>query len=270
MHKIYWFSGTGNTLYLAREFAKFFPDAQLCSIASLNRADDVLLGAEMTGIFFPAYCMGIPHIMEQFLERIVPCQDSSSSYLYAVCTSGGYPGGALPMIEDTLAEKGINLNASFHIRMPSNYIPLSGPPSEKQQTQLFAKADRALRVAAIAVKKRRKTRPLRVFPIDTFMKFVSKRAVATLENSDQAFWCGDSCTGCGICSRICPASNISLDEKERPVWHHHCEQCMACIQWCPKSAIQYKQITLKRQRYHHPLVSASELFRVPDSDTAAL
>ena len=42
MHKIYWFSGTGNTLYVAREFAKSFPDAQLLSIASLDRAEDVV------------------------------------------------------------------------------------------------------------------------------------------------------------------------------------------------------------------------------------
>ena len=196
MHKIYWFSGTGNTLYVAREFAKSFPDAQLLSIASLDRAEDVVLGSEMTGIFFPAYCMGIPHIMEQFLARVVPQENGNGGkYIYAVCTSGINPGGALPMIEDTLAEKKINLNACFHIRLPSNYIPLSNPPDEKQQAALFAKADRAIRIAVVAVKKRRKTRPLRVFPIDTFMKFVSKRAVATLEASDKFFWAADTCDG---------------------------------------------------------------------------
>ena len=100
MHKIYWFSGTGNTLYVAREFAKSFPDAQLLSIASLDRAEDVVLGSEMTGIFFPAYCMGIPHIMEQFLARVVPQENGNGGkYIYAVCTSGINPGGALPMIE---------------------------------------------------------------------------------------------------------------------------------------------------------------------------
>ena len=207
---------------------------RLLSIASLDRAEDVVLGSEMTGIFFPAYCMGIPHIMEQFLARVVPQENGNGGkYIYAVCTSGINPGGALPMIEDTLAEKKINLNACFHIRMPSNYIPLSNPPDEKQQAALFAKADRAIRIAVVAVKKRRKTRPLRVFPIDTFMKFVSKRAVATLEASDKFFWAADTCDGCGLCSRICPASNVSLDREERPVWHHHCEQCMACLQWCP-------------------------------------
>lgn len=37
---------------------------------------------------------------------------------------------------------------------------------------------------------------------------------------------------------------------------------MACLQWCPKQAIQYKQLTLNRTRYHNPFVTASELYRV--------
>ena len=125
MHKIYWFSGTGNTLYAAREFAKSFPDAELHSIASLDRSEDIVFDADVTGIFFPVYCMGIPHIMEQFLARVLPRKDepaaniSMPSALRRIsgrCASGGrrYAG-----------EKNINLNACFHIRMPSNYIPLS-------------------------------------------------------------------------------------------------------------------------------------------------
>ena len=55
MHKIYWFSGTGNTYWLAREFAKSFPGAELISIASLDRSEDVVFDADFTGIFFPVY-----------------------------------------------------------------------------------------------------------------------------------------------------------------------------------------------------------------------
>ena len=51
MHKIYWFSGTGNTYWLAREFARHFPGAELISIASLDRSEDVVFDADFTGIF---------------------------------------------------------------------------------------------------------------------------------------------------------------------------------------------------------------------------
>ena len=264
MHKIYWFSGTGNTYYLAREFAEMFPGAKLISLASLDRSEDVVFDAETTGIFFPVYCFGIPGILARFLDRIQPMEDQGNHFVYAICTSGGYPGAALPLVEDTLQSKNINLGSCFHIRMVSSYIPLSEPPDEKRIAATFAKAERALRIAAIAVKKRKRTRPLRVFPFDTFLKFVARRAVATLETSDSAFHVDSAqCSGCGICSKICPASNISLNGNDHPVWHHHCEQCMACLQWCPQKAILYKDLPAARKHYHHPEVTAAELFRQP-------
>ncbi len=267
MHKIYWFSGTGNTYWLAREFAKSFPGAELISIASLDRSEDVVFDADLTGIFFPVYCFGIPDILSRFLARVQPIQNQGDRFIYAVCSSGGFPGAALPLVEDTLQSKNIDLNSCFHIRMISNYIPLSEPPDRKRMDAIFAQAERALRVAAIAVKKRKRTRPLRVFPIDTFLKFVARRAVTTLEGSDSAFHLAtDKCTGCGTCSKVCPASNISMDDNERPVWHHHCEQCMACLQWCPAQAILYKDLSPDRRHYHHPDVTVRELLRHPEDE----
>lgn len=40
---------------------------------------------------------------------------------------------------------------------------------------------------------------------------------------------------------------------------HKCEQCMACIQYCPNKALNYKNVTQKRKRYHHPEITAKEL-----------
>lgn len=264
MHRIYYFSGTGNSYYLAKQFAKNFQDTELVSIAHLDRGEDVVLDSDLTGIFFPAYCGGVPSIVHKFLKRIVlPEGGQKEKFLYAVCTSSGIPGAALPVVEDILAERSINVKACFHIRMPSNYYPLSGALPEKQQKQIFLRANRALRIASIMVKKRKKTHPLRVFPIDTFVKFIAGRAIATLAASDRAFKVNEKCTGCELCARICPASNITLDEKGHPSWNNHCEQCMACLQWCPENAIGYGNIASDRKKYHHPEVTAEELAKPP-------
>lgn len=265
MHRIYYFSGTGNSYYLAKQFAKSFQDAELISIAHLDRGEDVIPDADFTGIFFPAYCGGVPSIVHKFLQRIVmPEGGQKGRFIYAVCSSSGVPGAALAVVEDLLAERSIDVRACFHIRMPSNYYPLAGAMPEKQTQQIFQRADRALRIAAIMVKKRKKTHPLRVFPIDTFVKFIAGRAVATLAKSDKSFRVDtDQCNNCELCARICPASNISLDEAGHPVWHHHCEQCMACLQWCPRGAILYGKVDPARKKYHHPLVKAEELAKPP-------
>ena len=77
---------------------------------------------------------------------------------------------------------------------------------------------------------------------------------------DKNFHIDGTCTSCGICERICPVKNITL-EAGRPVWHGSCEQCLACIQWCPEECIQYGRKTKNYERYHHPEVKVNDVFR---------
>ena len=261
-HKIYYFSGTGNTLYVAKEFAKAFPDAELISIASLDCSDDVELGSDLTGIFFPVYCFGIPNILDRFLKRVRFMENQGGRCVYAVCTSGGYPGAALPMVEDTLQEKNIDLCSCFHIPMVSGYFPFGERKQTPRGVRLSHEAtQRAIRIAIVMVKKRKRTRPLRIFPIDTLIKFAARKALSALPESDSAFSVDPQrCSSCGQCYRICPASNIRPDENDHPVWNHHCEQCMACLQWCPEKAILYKNV--ERAQYHHPEITPGELYRI--------
>jgi len=46
---------------------------------------------------------------------------------------------------------------------------------------------------------------------------------------------------------------------EKPSWLHRCEQCLACLQWCPQEAIQYGEKTVKYPRYHHPEVVLKDI-----------
>jgi epoxyqueuosine reductase QueG len=34
--------------------------------------------------------------------------------------------------------------------------------------------------------------------------------------------------------------------EDRPVWQNYCEKCLACIQWYPKEAIQFKDVTFNK------------------------
>lgn len=75
---------------------------------------------------------------------------------------------------------------------------------------------------------------------------------------EHGFWCNKQCNGCGICSKVCPIKNIMMVEG-RPMWQHHCEQCFACLQWCPKEAVQFRKGTAYGKRYHHPKVKLSDM-----------
>ncbi len=260
MHKIYYFSGTGNTLWAAKKFAEALGGAELISISRLDRAQEINpWDAESVGFFFPVYCFGIPHIFTTFLERVAPPPPGSKPYIYNLCTSGGMKGTASMILDDILYDKGVRLTAAFHVQMPSNYIPLSVPPDEKRCQKLYAKAEKEIRIFAEAVRACKPERPVRVFPFDLFGELVAKKAVSyMMEGYDKYFWLTEDCSGCELCAKLCPASNIIM-RNGMPTWRGHCEQCMACLQWCPKQAIQFKQVTKDRKRYHHPEIQAEDL-----------
>jgi NAD-dependent dihydropyrimidine dehydrogenase PreA subunit len=83
-----------------------------------------------------------------------------------------------------------------------------------------------------------------------------------IQLTDKSFIADEKCNGCGICSRVCPVSNIIIIDK-KPVWQNHCESCLACVNWCPQEAIQgglslTGKITV---RYHHPDVKVADMLR---------
>ena len=83
-------------------------------------------------------------------------------------------------------------------------------------------------------------------------------AFGHVQEMDKSFYTDEKCNSCGVCEKICPALNIRMKEG-RPCWLHHCEQCLACIQWCPRESIQYGKKTPRYSRYHHPEVTLKDM-----------
>jgi ferredoxin len=86
-----------------------------------------------------------------------------------------------------------------------------------------------------------------------YNKYIDK-----LKGMDEDYIVNDNCTGCGICKDICPVENIEIINRI-PKFKHNCEQCVACIQYCPQKAINYKNLTQDRRRYTNPEISYKEL-----------
>ncbi|MBN1439450.1 MAG: hypothetical protein JW929_08580 [Anaerolineales bacterium] len=80
------------------------------------------------------------------------------------------------------------------------------------------------------------------------------------------FYSDPECTGCGICEPVCLSGKIHLVEK-RPVWKKdvRCYACFACINYCPRRAIQVesrfpiRSKTRENDRYHHPSVTYRDI-----------
>jgi len=54
------------------------------------------------------------------------------------------------------------------------------------------------------------------------------------------FFANPSCTGCGQCQRSCPVGAIRLVgwRRKRPYWSLTCQNCMRCMAYCPRRAVE--------------------------------
>jgi ferredoxin/flavodoxin len=247
---IFYFSGTGNSLQIAEDIADGLGDTELIPIGDFDLNTEV--ASKRVGIVFPVYFWGLPRILAEFADRV---KLSNGATVYAVSNYGGTTGAALAMLKDRLEKRGISLQAAYSIRMPGNYIREYGARPEKSQRKLFEK-EKPSAERIVGEIKAGKTN-LQAAKSNPLIRAISEKVNGSFREkcaaSDEGFHVSDACISCDLCEKGCPVHNITL-ESGRPVWHHRCEACMACIERCPKQAINYQNSTQNRKRYVNPNV----------------
>ncbi len=248
---IFYFSGTGNCLSVAGKLGAGLKG----SVTSIARLPNKEVQGEILGIVSPIYMYDMPHAVIDFLKRI-----ERAEYLFFVFAGGGEPGNGMLRVKRRCKRLGLPLSACYNIAMPSNYIPF-GCPDETEQERLLDAANERVESIIRAVSER--VVHFDKNPSGTVRSFVHPGLLYRLGHSqikrmDGGFRCNNSCRSCGICEKVCPVGNISM-ENGKPQWHHHCEQCFACLNWCPEESIQYRESTQGARRYHHPEVNAGDI-----------
>jgi len=257
--KLFYFSGTGNTLSIARTLADKLGDCELIAIPKVMDGE-IDTRAERIGILFPVHAFTMPGIIARFIDKLEPVP---GSYYFAVCTYGRVYNGTLKHVAKKLKARGIELSAGFAIRMPGNAIIMYDVWSEDTINGIIADAGRKVEEIAPKIngKKSHKIESMPFFVnwLTAGPRFFFSRQSPTGKD----YWVDDNCDGCGICEAICPVGNIEIREN-KPVWLKvHCEQCLSCLNICPKHAVQYKKATIERGRYNHPEIKPKDLLLRP-------
>lgn len=253
---IYYYTGTGNSLEIARSLAEKLPDSQLRSLATAYREGHLDLEADVVGFVFPVYFFGIPVAFRRLLEK---AQWRGGQHVFAVANYGGMPGGALYQTAELIEKNGGLLASGYLVRMPDNYLPIYSAPSQAVQTRDFDALKRQIPgMAADILARKASGIEKSKLRIDRYISPLTYPAVYKFKEMDRHYWLTEACNGCGICAQTCPFDNIRMAE-QKPQWQHQCEMCMRCIHICPQKAIQYKKGTLKKGRYIHPHIKISDL-----------
>jgi len=256
---IYYYTGTGNALWTARALAEKLGGTEIVPMHRMNRGS--FEGKiDAVGLVFPVHVWGVPHLVRNFLQSM---EKQPNAYYFAVAVNGGQVSRTLIQLQEIMAKEHLTLCAGFEIKFPSNYIPWGGPGTVQMQRELFNAAQQKINVAASYVSSR-KSGLLDKGPLwqRVLFTWIYRMTYNIMRTSDKSFHIDGNCTSCGICERVCPVKNITL-EAGKPVWHGDCEQCLACIQWCPEECIQYGKKTKNYPRYHHPEVTVRDILRDP-------
>jgi ferredoxin len=253
--KIFYFTGTGNTLLLGRKIVTQMKEAELLPIMSLYGSTVKKIECDAVGFLFPVYCLDVPDFIGDIIDRN---DFSSVGYFFAAITCGGTPGNALSSLDNQLREKGKKLNYGFEVKMGDNSI-VYATSQEILKQRLDSLEGISSEIAAL-VNKRETTRQAYDFKADSVsMKNLINKALATDYKIDRKSADQKKCTLCGLCTEVCPVRNIKIVNGNLE-WGDNCIRCFACLNWCPRSAIRFGSIEPEpKQQYHCPGISVADI-----------
>lgn len=246
---IYYFSGTGNSAYVAKRISAI-TEEPTCSVNDKIKNGD--FSAEKTGekIIFvvPTYAWRIPKVVEHWIKTT---DFKENPPVYFVMTCGGQVGNAEKYIKKLCAEKKFLYMGLAEIVMPENYIALFGTPDKEEAERVIQKAEPLITKTAESIRHgRRLTSKSTGLADRIYSGPVNKLFYPMFVHADK-FRAEDNCIGCGKCKKECPLNNIEI-VNGKPVWGKDCTHCMACISKCPVEAIEYGKNSKGKVRYQCP------------------
>lgn len=248
---IFYFSGTGNSKWVAESVAANTGEHTLSVAEAIHERDFIfeLSDDEVLGFVFPVHSWGLPLIVIRFISQM-KIVNYDNHYVFFVMTCGDDTGLAPKLFINALGKHGLHCMGGFSVRMPNNYIIMSGSDIDSKSTQKekLARAGERIREISACINNRERVFSYHKgwFPI--FKSYVLRPLFFKYMVSDRPFHIEGDCIECRVCEHSCPVSNIHL-KKGRPVWLGHCIMCLACLNKCPVGIIQYGNKTQGKGRY---------------------
>ncbi|MBI2522009.1 MAG: 4Fe-4S binding protein [Bdellovibrio sp.] len=250
---IYWFSGTGNALTVARWMAEYceaagyptelIPMVQDGAISLPSCASKTLI------IFtFPTHGFCAPWLVLRYLWRF-PAMANASVFFSNTRGAVRVPFFFMPGLSGLALwwpvllfwMRGYTIAGTLPVDMPHSWISFFPPNPVFGIDRLMARA-RNIVVGTISCLLQGErchrwsvwlTLPLdiAIASIIPFYLMIGRFGLA------KTLYTSPDCNNCGLCYKHCPVQAIQLRDG-RPYWGFNCENCMRCMNICPKRSIQ--------------------------------
>jgi len=243
---ILFFSGTGNSAYVAKRAGKALGDEVVDLFTKIQNHDFSEIHTERPLIIVaPTYAWRLPRIVQKWMEHT---SFTGNRNTYFILTCGDSIGNAGKYLSKLCQEKKLNYCGCTGIKMPENYIALFTTPSQEEALQIIAQAEPLIEQAVRCIQDGAPFPQAKISFQDVITSGIVNDLFYPLFVHSKKFYAASSCISCGKCVTACPMKNIYMDNG-KPRWKDHCTHCMACICRCPKEAIEYGRHSKGLPRY---------------------
>lgn len=242
---IYYFSGTGNSKYVAKKIAEKTGDNLVSLNEYIKKGQSINCDDEKVVFCTPTYSWQIPPVVKKLINKGT---FKSKSKVYFVMTCGDDIGNAEKYCRSLCEKVDFDFMGVKNVVMPENYIAMFSSPSNEEAKEIIAKADAVIDSIANTIAENKQLDCPDISFSGKMKSSIVNKLFFTICVKDKSFYAKDECNGCGLCAKLCPLNNITVDKK--PQWHGNCTHCMACICHCPKEAIEYGNKSKGQNRYH--------------------
>lgn len=244
--RIYYFTGSGNTLMAAEGVKKAFEDHQLhCEILSMDEGGDVnLQGIDYLGLMFPVAIQSTYPMVWDFINRL---PKSDKLKVFMIDTMQAFSGGIVGPVKKVLVKKGYDCVGALELKMSSSI--------NSKNTDIEA-LNRKNRVAVLKAQSfvddllKGQTAWRRVPLLSDWMRSISTKRSIWDTTSKRLSINDDECVGCLLCVKGCPVQALHWKHEAIEIDHSTCISCVRCAHTCPKDAFRWndkKLIRLKRE-----------------------
>lgn len=228
---VYYFSGTGNSAFVARKLAEYTKDECrfIPEVFAAMQSDITVAAGDVIGVVCPIYAWGVPECVADFLSHV---RVDKKAFAYIVVTCGSDAGKALRQVERLFP-----YNSAYSVRMPENFTALFKTDSEELQREKINVARQLLPRIAQGILARSGTYDVKEGWEAAIKTTVVNPLFSLLFMRTSRFHVSNDCTGCGTCASMCPFGIIEMADG-RPKWQgNRCQMCMKCVMHCPTRAL---------------------------------
>ena len=249
---IFYFTGTGNSLYVAKKL-----DSECISIPQILNSNILEFKVDKIGVVCPIYGHEIPSMVKEFLRKAI----FHTEYLYAVLTYGNRHANAVELAEKALRDAGKRADYITTLLMVDNFLP-AFDMDEQTKREKGVEQQLANIKANIDIQKQEYQK------VTCKDRMAHKGYLALVQQQPETVWADfdftEDCIGCGICTKVCPAGCMHMENQRAVRTGENCQACYACVHACPKAAIKIKSIMgfqekNPKARYRNEHIMLSEI-----------